>query len=75
MELEARLSLLSEREKQVLNLVVNGKHNREIAAALGISPRTVEVHKARIMEKCHVPRLTDLLRIVLKNSLLHSSSG
>jgi RNA polymerase sigma factor (sigma-70 family) len=69
-ELEARLSLLSEREKQILGLVVDGKHNREIAAALGISPRTVEVHKARIMEKCRVPRLTDLLRIVLKNSLL-----
>ncbi|HEX5056867.1 MAG TPA: response regulator [Gammaproteobacteria bacterium] len=71
-ELEARLSFLSEREKQVLTLVVDGKHNREIAAALGISPRTVEVHKARIMEKCRVPRLTDLLRIVLKNSLLQS---
>jgi RNA polymerase sigma factor (sigma-70 family) len=72
MELESRLSLLSEREKQVLNLVIDGKHNREIAAALGISPRTVEVHKARIMEKCRVPRLTDLLRIVLKNNLLQS---
>jgi FixJ family two-component response regulator len=71
-ELQAHLSLLSEREKQVLKLVVEGKHNREIAAALGISPRTVEVHKARIMEKCQVPRLTDLLRIVLKNSLLSS---
>ena len=72
-ELQAHLALLSEREKQVLSLMVEGKHNREIAAALGISPRTVEVHKARIMEKCRVPRLTDLLRIVLKNSLLHSS--
>jgi RNA polymerase sigma factor (sigma-70 family) len=72
-ELESHLASLTEREKQVLNLVVDGKHNREIAAALGISPRTVEVHKARIMEKCRVPRLTDLLRIVLKNSLLQSS--
>lgn len=69
-ELQSRLASLTEREKQVLNLVVEGKHNREIAAALGISPRTVEVHKARIMDKCQVPRLTDLLRIVLKNSLL-----
>jgi RNA polymerase sigma factor (sigma-70 family) len=72
-ELQTRLALLSEREHQVLNLMVEGKHNREIAAELGISPRTVEVHKARIMEKCRVPRLTDLLRIVLKNSLLQSS--
>jgi RNA polymerase sigma factor (sigma-70 family) len=72
-ELQAHLALLSEREKQVLNLMVEGRHNREIAAALGISPRTVEVHKARIMEKCRVPRLTDLLRIVLKNSLLQAS--
>lgn len=72
-ELQSRLALLTGREKQVLNLVVEGRHNREIAAELGISPRTVEVHKARIMEKCRMPRLTDLLRIVLKNDLLKSS--
>lgn len=69
-ELQSRLAALTEREKQVLNLVVEGKHNREIAAALDISPRTVEVHKARIMEKCRVPRLADLLRILLKSGLL-----
>jgi RNA polymerase sigma factor (sigma-70 family) len=69
-ELQSRLEALTEREKQILNLVVEGKHNREIAAALDISPRTVEVHKSRIMEKCRVPRLADLLRIVLKSGLI-----
>lgn len=69
-EMQSRLASLTERERQVLKLVVEGRHNREIAAALDISPRTVEVHKARIMEKCRVPRLADLLRIVLKSGLL-----
>jgi FixJ family two-component response regulator len=45
--------------------VVAGKHNREIAAELGISPRTVEVYKARVMDKLDVRRVPDLVRLVL----------
>ena len=47
-------------------LVAEGRHNREIAAALGISPRTVEVYKARMMEKLQVHRVPDLVRLVLE---------
>ena len=62
-----RLARLTGREREVLALVAEGRHNREIAVALGISPRTVEVYKARMMEKLQVRRLPDLVRLVLEN--------
>jgi len=46
--------------------VVAGRHNREIAAELGISPRTVEVYKARMMDKLDVHNATDLVRLILE---------
>jgi len=60
-----RLERLTPREREVLDLVADGKHNREIAALLSISPRTVEVYKARLMEKLQVRRLPELVRLVL----------
>jgi FixJ family two-component response regulator len=62
-----RLARLTGREREVLALVAEGRHNREIAVALGISPRTVEVYKARMMEKLQVRRVPDLVRFVLEN--------
>jgi RNA polymerase sigma factor (sigma-70 family) len=64
-EIGERLGRLTGRERQVLKMVVAGRHNREIAAELQISPRTVEVYKARMMEKLQVRRLPDLVRLVL----------
>ena len=61
-----RLSVLTARERQVMELVARGCHNREIAETLGISPRTVEVHKARVMEKLQVQSVPELVRIVLR---------
>jgi FixJ family two-component response regulator len=55
--------VLTERERQVLDLVLQGLHNRQIAAQLGISPRTVEVHKARVMEKLGVANMVELVRL------------
>ena len=55
---------LSAREREVMALMVKGLHNRRIAEELGISPRTVEVHKARVMEKLGVSNLVDLVRLV-----------
>jgi FixJ family two-component response regulator len=55
---------LSPREREVMNLIVKGMHNRRIAEALGISPRTVEVHKARVMEKLGAKNLVELVRRV-----------
>ena len=59
------MARLTPREREVLDLVVAGQHNREIASHLGISARTVEVYKARLMEKLRVERLPDLIRLVL----------
>ena len=58
------IARLSAREREVMALMVQGLHNRRIAEELGISPRTVEVHKARVMEKLGVSNLVDLVRLV-----------
>ena len=59
----AKLARLTPREREVLEHAVDGKHAKEIAAALGISPRTVEVHKTRIMEKLEVRNIAELVRL------------
>jgi len=55
---------LSAREREVMLLMVKGLHNRHIAETLGISPRTVEVHKARVMDKLGVRNIVELVRLV-----------
>lgn len=65
-QVQERLDRLTAREREVLDLVAAGRHNREIAAALGISPRTVEVYKARMMEKLQVRRIPDLVRLLVR---------
>ncbi|WP_374241773.1 response regulator transcription factor [Zoogloea sp.] len=60
-----RLEALTPREREVMDHVVAGRHNREIAAALAISPRTVEVHKARMMDKLGVGSVAELVRLSL----------
>jgi len=62
-QVERRMQRLTPRERQVFDMVVTGRHNREIAATLAISPRTVEVYKARMMDKLQVERLPDLIRL------------
>jgi len=57
-------SALSQREREVMALMVRGLHNRRIAEELGISPRTVEVHKARVLEKVGVKNVVELVRLV-----------
>jgi FixJ family two-component response regulator len=57
------LNELTPREREVMQLVVLGRHNRDIGPALGISVRTVEVHKARLMSKLGVDNVADLVRI------------
>lgn len=64
---EQMLEALTPREREVMELVVRGRHNREIAELLGISARTVEVHKARMMSKLRVGGVPDLVRL----SVLH----
>ncbi len=54
---------LSHREKEVMTLVVSGLANREIAESLGISPKTVEVHRARVMSKMRASSLPELVNM------------
>ena len=61
----SRLSRLTPREREVLDLLVEGLSQREIAGRLKISPRTVEVYKARMMEKLQCRSLAELIRVVL----------
>ena len=67
---KVRLSALTARELQVAELVAQGRPNREIATMLGISPRTVEVHKASIREKLHVESVPELVRLVMSASTM-----
>jgi|LAHR01.1.fsa_nt_gb RNA polymerase sigma factor (sigma-70 family) len=66
-QVERLLSMLTPRELEVMHRVVAGLHNREIAVELGISPRTVEVHKARMMDKLGVGNVADLVRLNLRS--------
>ncbi len=60
-----RLAQLTQREREVLDLVVAGRMNREIAEALAISIKTVEAHRARIMEKLGVSSVAELVQATL----------
>lgn len=55
---------LTPREREVLELITNGQSNKEAGRELGISPRTIEVHRARVMEKLGARNTADLMRIV-----------
>ncbi len=63
-EIEQRLSLLTPRQRQVMDLIVAGKANKEIARRLGLSPKTVEYHRASLMKKLLVANLVELINVV-----------
>jgi FixJ family two-component response regulator len=64
-ERASRLDKLTRREREVLDLVGRGMHAKEIAASLAISPRTVEVHKARLMDKLGARNVAELVRFAI----------
>ncbi|HZP09619.1 response regulator FixJ [Methyloceanibacter sp.] len=64
-EIAAKLAILSERERQVLEGLVAGHPNKTIAFDLGISPRTVEVYRANLMAKMQAKSLSELIRMAI----------
>jgi FixJ family two-component response regulator len=63
-EIRGRFERLTPREQQVLDLVVTGTRNKVIAAQLGVSQSTVEVHRSRVMDKMEAKTLSDLMRMI-----------
>ena len=64
-EIESRLSGLSSREREVLEGLVAGQANKQIAHTLGISPRTIEIYRANLMTKMQAASLSDLVRMAM----------
>ena len=56
---------LTPRETEVLNAIVSGSTSREVAARIGVSPRTIDFHRSNIMQKMHARNMADLMRAVL----------
>jgi two-component system response regulator FixJ len=69
-----KLAALSNRERQVLEGLVAGSANKNIAFDLGISPRTVEIYRANLMTKMAANSLSDLVRMAMMAGILESSS-
>lgn len=64
-EVEGRVEQLSQREREVFEAIVDGESNKSAAQKLGISPRTVEIYRAHVMDKMGAKTLSELVRIAL----------
>ena len=69
----ARIALLSQREREVLSHLMAGRPNKQIARELGLSPRTVEAHRARLMERLGVGSFAEAVRIAVEAELEEQS--
>ena len=68
-EIATRLARLTPREHEVMVMVTNGRANKEIAGSLGVSAKTVEAHRARVMEKMEADSLAELVRMAIHANL------
>lgn len=69
-DLRRRLGTLTPRERQVLEVLVEGRTSREIGLQLGISHKTVDIHRGRVLQKLMMDSVSDLIRLVTRHGLL-----
>ena len=69
-----RVSPLTDRERQILNLIISGRSNKEMAATLGISVKTVDRHRTAMMQKLDVHSVAQLIATALKEGLIDGSA-
>jgi len=74
-EIAARLAQLTPREHEVMEMVTAGRSNKEIAKLLGVSAKTVEAHRARVMEKMQAGSLAELVRMSLEANMNGTGSS
>jgi len=74
-KIEKRLSALTPRERQVMEHVISGRLNKQIAADLGIGEKTVKVHRARVMSKMEVRSVAELVQLATKVGVPNSAAG
>jgi DNA-binding NarL/FixJ family response regulator len=67
---EVPLNRLTSREREVTQLLTEGKSNKEVATVLGLSVKTVEAHRTRIMLKLNIRSITGLVRYAIRNKII-----
>ena len=72
LELAAEKSRITDREREIVQLLAEGKSSKEIAAILGISVRTVETHRAAIMKKLGLKSFSELIRYAIRNKIVEA---
>src|SRR5881397_1422287 len=70
-EVEDNLALLTDREREVLQLIAEGKTNKEIATVLSVSINTVETHRKHIMEKLDLHNTAEIVRFAVRKKIVH----
>jgi DNA-binding NarL/FixJ family response regulator len=75
LEMGSQVQNLTSRERQTLSMIITGKSNREIAAALNVSEKTVSNHRTRLMAKLNVHSLAELIAYSLKAGLLSTGDA
>jgi DNA-binding NarL/FixJ family response regulator len=71
-EIETRTDRLTPREREIVQLVAEGKSNKEVAASLNISIKTVEVHRSNLMHKLNLTSVSELVRYAIRNNIVEA---
>ena len=64
--------MLTDREREIVQLLAEGRSNKEVADMLGISVKTVETHRATIMRKLELTSIADLVRYAIRNGIIEA---